>query len=466
MLTNSSIPDLTQNINDQTREVDEQLALLPEVPNDKFQHIVRRELHEFSNRVQNLVTSSSTSAYPFHSEWKRLCQQFLKATEAMRPGCNCRAKSDKDTGVIVLDDESDDDMSVASSPLNRKRGHVSDQHADKRLKANNTRPRAPTSHRESSVSLFAAQQVKQEDRTPRKMIKATPRRSPYFRNLNPEDFGPFYQDYLDAGSGALSIMDIRASIEAHAVTGIPGYVNHQVKVTYALAAVAAWDDPLKTFIDHTFQALRRSILSILESVLQKYIHTEVYRSSKKLMEDFLEEQEKDQRKTTWEFFETERLSLFTINDESFNQYQREALEALTAQRRRIRLESYVAKQIQNGAKINDEEKFRNSVTDQQLGPDKYLEELNVAAYIRGYYTTARIRFVDTICANMNARYFQSIKRGVVDYLENSLGLNEGDSKCLPHHPLHFSHANNKLQASRYAEICLRATPSFQQDVMH
>ena len=437
MLTKFSIPDLTQNVNDQTREVDEQLALLPEVPTDKVQHIVRRSLHEFSNRVQALVTSSSTSAYSFHSEWKRLCQQFLKATEAMRPGCNCRAKSDKDTGVIVLDDESDDDMSVASSPLNRKRGHVGDQHADKRLKANNTRPRASTSNRESSVSLFAAQQVKQEDRTPRKMIKATPRRSPYFRNLNPEDFGPFYQDYLDAGSGALSIMDIRASIEAHAVTGIPGYVNHQVKVTYALAAVAAWDDPLKTFIDHTFQALRRSILSILESVLQKYIHTEVYRSSKKLMEEFLEEQEKDQRKTTWEFFETERLSLFTINDGSFNQYQREALEALTAQRRRIRLESYVAKQIQNGAKINDEEKFRNSVTDQQLGPDKYLEELNVAAYIRGYYTTARIRFVDTICANMNARYFQSIKRGVVDYLENSLGLNEGDSKCLPHHPLHL-----------------------------
>ena len=92
MLTKFSIPDLTQNVNDQTREVDEQLALLPEVPTDKVQHIVRRSLHEFSNRVQALVKSSSTSAYSFHSEWKRLCQQFLKATEAMRPGCNCRAK--------------------------------------------------------------------------------------------------------------------------------------------------------------------------------------------------------------------------------------------------------------------------------------------------------------------------------------------------------------------------------------
>lgn len=422
---------MTQNISDQTREVDEQLALLPEVPNDKVQHIVRRELHEFSNRVQNLVTSSSTSANSFHSEWKRLCQQFLKATEAMRPGCNCRAKSDKDTGVIVLDNESDDDMSMASSPLNRKRGHVGDQHVDKRLKANNTRHRAPLSSREPSISLFAAQQVKQEDRTPRKLTSATPRRSPYFRSLNPEEFGPFYQGYLDAGSGALSIMDIRASIEAHAVTGIPGYVNPQVKVDYALAAVSAWEDPLKTFVNHTFQALRRSVFSILETVLQKYIHTELYRSSKKLIEEFLEEEEKGQRKITREFFETERLSLFTINEESFNQYQNEALEALTAQRRKIRLECYVEKQIQGGAKINDEEKFKNAVTDQQLGPDKYIKELEVAAYIRGYYTTVRIRFTDTVCANMNARYFQAIKRGIVDYLENALRLNEGDSKCIP-----------------------------------
>ncbi|PVH87753.1 P-loop containing nucleoside triphosphate hydrolase protein [Cadophora sp. DSE1049] len=426
----NSIPDLTQKISDQTREVDEQLALLPEVPNDKVQHIVRRELHEFSNRVQSLVTSSSTSAYSFHSEWKKLCQQFLKATEVMRPGCNCRASSDNDTSVIVLDDESDDDMSVASSPLNRKRGHDGDQNGDKRLKANNAKPRAPTNNRESSISLLAAQQVKQEDRTPRKMINATPRRSANFRKFKKEDFGPFYESYLDAGSGALSIMDIRASIEAHALTGIPGYVNHQVRVDYALAAVSAWEDPLKTFIDYTFQALRKGILSILESVLKKYIHTELYRSSKKLIEKFLGEQEKAQRKITQEFFETERLSLFTINDESFNQYQREALEALTAQRRKIRLECYVAKQIQSGAKINDEEKFKNSVTDQQLGPDRYTKELKVAAYIRGYYTTARIRFTDTICANMNARYFQTIKRGVVDYLENTLGLNEGDSEQL------------------------------------
>ncbi|KAK0121145.1 hypothetical protein ONS96_011324 [Cadophora gregata f. sp. sojae] len=429
----NSIPDLTQKVNDQTREVDEQLALLPEVPNDKVQHIVRRELHEFSHRVQNLVTSSSTSAYSFHSEWKLLCRQFLKATEVMRPGCICRASSDEDVGVIVLDDESDDgrSVSVASSPLNRKRGLDGDQHGDKRFTGSNIRPRAAHNDRESSISLLAAQQVKQEDRTPRRMINATPRRSANFRSFKKEDFGPFYEGYLDAGSGALRIMDIRASIEAHAVTGIPGYVSHQVKVDYALTAIAAWKGPLHTFIDYTFQGLRKAILSTLESVLEKYIHTELYRSSRKLIEKFLDDKEKEQRQITCEFFETERTSLFTINDDSFNQYQREALDALTAQRRKIRLDCYVSKQIQSGAKVNDEEKFRNSITDQQLGPDKYMEELKVAAYIRGYYTTARLRFTDTICANMNARYFQSIKRGVIDYLENNLGLNEGDSeqKC-------------------------------------
>ncbi|KAH7346373.1 P-loop containing nucleoside triphosphate hydrolase protein [Rhexocercosporidium sp. MPI-PUGE-AT-0058] len=425
----NSIPDLTQKINNQSQEVDEQLALLPEVPNDRVQHIVRRELHEFSNRVQELLANGSTSVRnSFHSEWKKLCHQFLLATEVMRPGCVCKANSDNENPVIVLDDESDDGMSIVSTPRDRKRGYDGDHNGENRVRGSNSSSRAAPNNREYSKPPDVDQAVKQEERTPRKIINPRPRRSAMFQKLNKADFGPFYQGYLDSGWGSLSIMQIRSAIESNAFPGIPGFVNHRVRVDYALKAISAWSGPLDTFITCTFEALRKGMLSILESVLEKYIHTELYRSSKRQVEKFLDEKEKEQRKITREFFETERTSLFTINDESFNRYKQEALDALTAQRRKLRLDCYVANQIHNGVKVNDEEKFKNSITDQQLGPDKYSKELSVAAYIRGYYTTARIRFTDTVCANMNARYFQTIKLGIVDLLEDSLGLNDGESE--------------------------------------
>ncbi len=54
--------------------------------------------------------------------------------------------------------------------------------------------------------------------------------------------------------------------------------------------------------------------------------------------------------------------------------------------------------------------------------------MEIAASIRGYYTTAQIRFTDTVCATINGRYFARVKNGMRGLLERELGLNEGDGK--------------------------------------
>ncbi len=329
----------------------------------------------------------------------------------MRPGCSVKANPDNQAEVINLDDESEC-ASMTPSPAVKRYHNAEGQSNDKRSKLNNDKAQASPSHRRPSMAESFASKIKREDSVSRRVLQPNPRRSVMFRNLNKDDFGPFYQPYLDSGFGALSIMEIHRCIESNAFAGVPGFVNPRVREDYALRAIAAWDGPLATFIDCTFQILRRAILSVLESVLKKYLHTELYRKSVKHIEKLLDKEEKIQRKLTEDFFTTECTSLFTVNDEAFDRYEREAYEALSNQRRKIRVDCYIDGQTRNGVKINDTEKFRNTVTDQQLGSDKYSRELDVAAYIRGYYTTARIRFTDTVCANINARFFRTIKNQI------------------------------------------------------
>ena len=134
-----------------------------------------------------------------------------------------------------------------------------------------------------------------------------------------------------------------------------------------------------------------------------------------------------------EFYNTEKGGLFTINEDAFNLHKHDALETLRETRRKIRVDCYANRYHRN--KYNNDERdtaaredFKSKVKDEQLGPDPFDRELDVAAYIRGYYTTARFRFTDSVCANMHTRHFQKISRGVNYLLEEKFGLDQGDGK--------------------------------------
>jgi hypothetical protein len=79
-----------------------------------------------------------------------------------------------------------------------------------------------------------------------------------------------------------------------------------------------------------------------------------------------------------------------------------------------------------------------------LGPDPFERELDVAAYIRGYYDTARLRFTDSVCANMNSRYFQKIAKEIDYLLERKFELDNGDGMFLTNFYITDWRANQAL----------------------
>lgn len=414
---------MTIKIAEQLRQADLELARLPETPHNRLHGVVRNYLEQFREDVKKALNGESGS---FQTDWIRLCEQFTRAIEMMRPGCICTHPEDNYKEVITIDD-SDSDVrpspSVVTSTLRRQReGTFSGGRDPKRARVNDT-PIPLQLHTPRQT------QIKEEH--------GAVQMSPSVRRLTDYEIGPFRQRYLELGGGAMSLVGIRKEINKTRSPGVPNDVNPIVKERFALTATHQWKYPLNTFLHHTFDLVRQTILSEIEKVLQHQKHTELYKQAMQHVDEFLASHEALQRSIAENLYTLEQAKLFTTNYTGFARHEAEAYETLAATRRSQRVLAYTEANYRSRAAGDPErdrrerEAFMRSVKDEQLGPDHAERELRVAAYIRGYYTTARHRFTDSVCASVNAHFLVVIREQILRLLENKFDLNSGDAeeKC-------------------------------------
>ncbi|TVY85402.1 Interferon-induced GTP-binding protein Mx1 [Lachnellula suecica] len=410
----SSIPDLEQKIFDETKDVDSQLAQIPEISQNQGQNIVRQRLIQFSAKARELFDSTTT----FRIEWKHLCYQFQRSLEAMRPGCYCGHPSDKEPIVIDLLDDDDDDS--PPPPRQPRTPQNKGKH-----KADGFETPDPKRHQPAKLSTPIKFEASPKPSLNAKDAKVMQRR---FERMKDDGYGPFYQKFLITGFRVLSLQDLEYEIQAQSVIGFPENIPPKVREDPAIVSIAPWEHPLKIFLHHTFDMLRNKLLSILAVVLVNHRDTELYKQSVGIIEKYLSHHEMILREQSGHMYEVEKSGLFTINHNDFDRNKAEALEGLRSARRRLRATTYVNNQPRKNDNKSTEELI-SKVTDQQLGPDKYERELEVAAFARGYYTTARVRFVDSICANLNMALFQVIKTGFERLLETELGTDSANCEA-------------------------------------
>jgi hypothetical protein len=72
----------------------------------------------------------------------------------------------------------------------------------------------------------------------------------------------------------------------------------------------------------------------------------------------------------------------------------------------------------------------DKVKDKQLGANPFDLELRVAAYVRAYYVTTGIRFVNSVCLSVYSTLFKNIKDTVIYHLKSRLNIVGRDSKPL------------------------------------
>lgn len=413
------MPDIENKIKAQTDLVDEKLRLLPELPDQNVQHVVLHCLAEFSHEVRLLIEGVSSN--DFLSEWSSLSMEFGQAIQKLKPTFVIQDASDKKSmEVINLDSDTESVVSMQSvskkrpgefTPPNRKRPHL------------NNSP-VPVNR-----GLFSATKAKKEGTSPGLNVNyqnASPRRH-VTRNI--------FEAYTDANQRFKSVKQIRAVISKHRRPGHPDNVTDAARQELCLESLRAWEAPLNVLANTIFSKLRLAVLGALKKSLGKYRQTDLYKRSKYYIEEFLELHRKDQVTRSTSFLDLELYQLFTINDGAFCQYKNEELKMLTDHRRKIRAKCFAEGKPNDLVRIANNQK---AVKDEQLGPDPFAQEIDLAAYVRGYYRTAGARFADNICQNIQGMLFRKVSQEITLLLEGQLKINQGDSKQNFQAPLFFN----------------------------
>lgn len=408
--------------------------------------MVRERLADFSIQIRAFLDgTSSPRGEQFHGGWSQLIGQWTKTIEAMRPGVVCISMEEIDAVEMAKDDtmileiDSEDDASSQQTPsVGAKRRFETFDPSPCPTPSKKQRPgasvfRTPTQQQYEQMSSSQGSNSTREIR--RHFLSDTV----YVKRYRQVDFGPFYQPYLGWGHKAIEVDKLHQRIKESSRTGKPEEDPIKVKELYALKFIGHWDQPLETFLYYTFKMLREHVMAILDEVFRKHIETELYRQSRRIVDRVLTELQDEQRRASFEFYKTEKAHLFTINTESFEHYKKEGLDAIKTQRFKHRRDICYAKQKKAGKldtlKGKTEAEMKNNLDEEKvnsiLGPDKFARELSTAAYVRGYYTAARLRFTDSVCANLHARYFSKVRDTLAGplggLLEREFKLNDGDS---------------------------------------
>ncbi|KAF4635793.1 hypothetical protein G7Y89_g2297 [Cudoniella acicularis] len=414
-----SMPKIDQKIHEQLAIVDHKLSALPELPEENVQHVVRERLSAFSNGVRRILEGGS-SANQFLSSWSELSHQFRDAIEFMKPKFVYTDASDFKISEVITIDSDDDDITIATPPIQiRKRPH--DGPGSEPLAK---KPKfSQIDDRPLAFPLQRGHSVKPEEGggTPARQMPPP---------QNPKKL--IFERFRATGRKFSSITELRAEIKRYHRPGLPEHVDDAVRESLCLLAVTPWDGPLKVLADETFKMLKTAINDVLDRTLGHFKQTTLYREAKHRIHVFLNNLAAEQRMYLDALYKLETYKRFTINDEAFKRYKNEELSILQAARKKRRIEIYVDNEAKSNRKLLTGEQRAERIkriTDEQLGEDKFQEEIRLAGYVRGYYKTAGLRFADNLCHAIQGQLFKELHENIAFFLERELELDHGDSEA-------------------------------------
>ncbi|RAL67305.1 hypothetical protein DID88_008068 [Monilinia fructigena] len=369
-----SLPDIKVRIANRKNVIIKELKGLPELPNQNVQLHVARLLRNLSQDFQKIMSSQHNSSdTTLHGEWTKLSRQFHELILHNKPKITLSDPSDiLKVEIISLDDDEGDDNHVPVPG-----GHIqivpvsesNEKHTHSQIATD--KDLAPATPLNSMVEL----------ETPISRIpeqKAKPRSNPFTDTI--------FENHAHYGKGFTTIGKIRRKIENHTYMGLPDMVNAPV---------------YEYFCEKTGDAL-----------------------------DAL--------------YKLETYSPFTTNQEDIQKRKEDEKSDLKRIRHRVRAIRFVEKEIYCNPKkmktkpaetdlyLQEKKKIVEQVTPEQLGKDSFQNEIDVAAYIRGYYIVAASRYIGSVCLSINNRLFRYVKENIEDLLENQLGNNNpatGVARC-------------------------------------
>ncbi|KAI5859257.1 P-loop containing nucleoside triphosphate hydrolase protein [Durotheca rogersii] len=385
-----SLPSIKDMVYTRLQMIQKELADLPELPQN-VEHEVKKSLFQFLGQMKTAIKGTE-----FSSEWNALNNHLQECVFKMKPTCKVKEPSLLTINLV-------DEASTSTPPKPRP--------SDSTMRGSTTPSRR---QRREEVST----PVKEEA----SVAPLVSRASSVVGTMG-TDSSPFTK-YFNLGRCALDIRDIRSEILRKKRPGMPrDLVPDEVRETLCMDAVKKWEGPLETYINKTAELLEKTATAVLDESLGSLRRRLIFRECQECLRRFIGEAVASQRARLMEMYESETYQLYMMNDDAFNRYKVLEMEQLRRVRSIYRLKAltlfewdYKVKKIEE--MTEDEKTWERKKIDShipKIGKDPYETELEVAGFVRGYYMTAAVRFVEGITMNVNSNLFRTFRETQLDH---------------------------------------------------
>lgn len=379
-------------------KIERQLEKYPNPPPNPEMEIMR-SLAEFATNVKTRVLQQE-----FMSQWDCLfAEPFKKRILGSKPKFNVR-----EPDVITIDDNSPM-ASPALAPLGqtpRKRSLAQD------INMTPSKRRGQIKAEESDRMIMSP--------STSAVMRGTPGPGP----------GQGYSPGLGGGppQRGKNLMELRSIIRRSAIPGQPGLVSASVYEPLYTEVARTWRLPLDDFINQTIQFLQNEVMKILDSAFSNLKNRMVYRESMEHMKAFMEKHKEEVRAQLFLIYNLETQRIFTKDEDALQRNKAAEKRILERHRHFLRMAARTGETpaIRKMEELTEEELAQEQVKMAReikvIGPDPYDQEINVAAYVRGYYLTAASRFIDIVSIHIMSGLLPRVASVIDTYLHEKLGL--------------------------------------------
>lgn len=219
-----------------------------------------------------------------------------------------------------------------------------------------------------------------------------------------------------------------------------GIVSNEVYNDLCTEAVRDWHRPLNTLLEAAIKDVTEVFNACLRSAFVNLQKREIFKAAKRHIDEFLSFHSTETFKVLQTIYQLETRQMFCLNTEALAQYREQELGQLRHARHHLRWNEYSGEATQYIPWERLDDTVRVAETrrmEQEMkilgGLDPFEQEINVAAYVRGYYLTAAHRFVEHTCMALYSGLVPQIKDQLDGYLDKKLGLLNSRGTGLGYH---------------------------------
>ncbi|KAK1246284.1 hypothetical protein MKX08_000086 [Trichoderma sp. CBMAI-0020] len=399
-----SLPTIKSKVKYLLDKTNRQLANLPELPSNV-------EL-EIQTCLNSFADSARIRIDDFAARINSLPNSFRDCLLEIKPKFTLKDRSDIDP-VVLSDDDEPDGPATASFSTPSKRRHPAQQATPSK--------RSRTDH----MANGAPDMVKPED-TGNVNVGTPP------PGYNMGLVYPFTQ-FSDIGRGFRTLRQVKEEIQAKMKAGMPSIIPPDVYNDLAMEAIKPWNQPTNVYLQEVIRLLHVELEAALNKSLENLKKRFIYPEAKRHLKSCLDTHWKETRKALQELYADETERVMTYNIEAFNQCLKSERAVLVRFRHHMRMigAGYAQKDLVPWEGLTEEKQVQDLKKREQdstkLKPDEFEREVEVVAYVRGYYKLAALRYSDAVTQRIVCRMIPAIRRQLRNYLDEQLGVRGPDS---------------------------------------